>query len=156
MNATTNFTLGGKEYKAPPLNLRRLRQAWPVIARVMKAPPQAMLDEALKPQNLDPANLEEMPEVDGFMTMMEYTFERTRAGLELIVIAVGGNPEAGEADALENSLDYSEAMKVPQIAMDILINSGFLKPNSDADTGGNGMNPEGSPSTGTSTGSSQS
>lgn len=163
MSKTTEFTLGGKPYSIPPLNLKKLRLAWPVISRVMKAPPPISFGgltkavEAMEAGNSVAESLVDEAAADndgGFSSMMEYTFDRTRAAIELFIIGMGGDPRSGEADALEASLDYDEAQKIPGLAMELLTNSGFLKPVEPGSTEGNALttNPAGNPSTGTSTG----
>ncbi len=138
MSKNTVFTLAGKQYDVPPMNLRTLRIAWPVINQVMEQPPAVAIPTAEQLQNPEMLpNLDEM----GFAGMMEYSFKRTRAALELLVIAMGGKPPAaGEVDALEGSLSYAEGQQVPQIAMDLLMNSGFLKPvDTSGSAEGNGL-----------------
>lgn len=151
---STSFVLAGRQYVVEPLNLKKLRQAWPSISVIMRTPPQStttlLAAQQVAQETGDLSALEAVTSLnDQYDETMRYTLERSRAACELIVVAMGGSLATGEADVLEGSLTYEDALKLPKIAMDILVDSKFIQPGS---AEGNGQQtPQPNPSTETST-----
>lgn len=138
MNALyVELRVGGKIVKVPPLTLRTLKMAWPIIARLgATGDEQATLDTST---------------AAGKTRMMELHAERVGLIAKVMASAAQSVDPTMTLDRLENELTYPETLAMPTTYNELLELSGL---NKDPTQPTNGANPPGdlTPSTETSTG----
>jgi hypothetical protein len=129
----TRFTLGGRKYAVGELNLQSMRRCWPSIS--------TLVGDSQAGMPVSPGDI------------VQEQLKRSRAACELIVCALGGNHQGGEADAFERSLGFNEMNDVIAAGLEILRACGFLRPLAPQGTQGPAaVNPSATPSGETSTG----
>lgn len=113
LGPNTEFKVGERSFSIPILSMRTCRNLWPMITRF------------ITPAVLAAPEGQEAPEAS-FEVLMENGFDRAWAACQIIIGACGGNPEGGEAVALEASMKLTERNDLTAGVMKVLNDCGLF------------------------------
>jgi len=112
LDGNVTMRIGGKEYAVPPMTLRTLKVAWPIISRL------SVLGNEQSALVLSD---------DGGMKLMELHAERVSLIAKVMASAVRAKDPSMTVDKLEEVMTYEETVEMLQAFNELLNVSGLEK-----------------------------